>query len=328
LVYIREGGNSSEHIFYIAQGQEFGVSYTNGITRDYIPRNAGGFGAILQTFEAMHVFECTDGQTIDKSPLYNPHRPFENRDPRLTNTIVEFGIPWLGFIYEPHPDSLTTINTTTSTRIANNDSRGVAIFASYTGLLCKKSVEQRWADNPRLADPNLIILRYADILLMHAEALIELNQDLEKARNLINQVRARAYGVEVDQEDAYPAIPFSDQSGMRTRLRRERRVEFMFEGLRYQDLIRWRIAGKAIGRVVLGLPQPNDQDRGQWPFNDRILPNVDEDGVVLLEANQLIANNFARTLQTYAFDEARMYLWPIPATDRFLNSNLTQNPGY
>ncbi len=327
-VFLREGANSPEHIFYIAQSQEFNVNLNNTLTRDYIPRNAGGFGAALPTFEAMHSFECVDGQTIDKSPLYNPHRPFENRDPRLTKTIVEFGIPWLGYIYQPHPDSVTTVNVSTNERITNNDTRGVAIFASFTGLLWKKGIEQRWADNPRLADPNLIILRYADILLMHAEALIELNEDLEKARELINRVRARAYGVTHDQTEDYPNILDMDQVSLRSILRRERRVEFMLEGLRYQDIIRWKIGHKAIARVVLGLPQPNDQDRSQWPFNNEILPSIDEDGVVILQADQLIANNYARTLQTYSFDEGRMYLWPIPASDRFLNENLTQNPGY
>lgn len=327
-LFLKEGASSRENIFFVPQSQDFNVNFTNGITRDFIPRNAGGFGAIMPTFEAAHIFECVDGNTIDKSPLYDPKNPFQNRDPRLKETIVEFGIPWLGFIYQPHPDSVTTINTVNNTRISNNDSRGVAIFASFTGMLWKKGIEQRWADNPRLADPNLIILRYADILLMHAESLIELNEDLATARNLINQVRARAYGVGVDQTDLYPAVTENDQSGLRIRLRRERRVELMREGLRYQDIIRWRIGNKTISRVVLGLPQPNAQDRNQWPFNDQILPVVDQDGVVLFDSQQMISRNFASLLQTYNFDENRMYLWPIPASDRFLNSNLTQNPGY
>lgn len=265
---------------------------------------------------------------LDGSSWLYPDADYENRDPRLNETIVEFGTPWLGFIYQPHPDSVTTVNVLNNNRVTNNDSRGVAIFASFTGMLWKKGVEQRWADNPRLADPNLIILRYADILLMHAESLIELNEDLGTARNLINQVRARAYGVGVDQTDLYPAVFQTDQNGLKVRLRRERRVELMREGLRYQDIIRWRIGNKAIARLVLGMPQPTAQDRNQWPFINQILPLVDQDGIVLFDSQQLISRNFASLLQTYSFDVQRMYLWPIPASDRFLNSNLTQNPGY
>lgn len=327
-LFLKEGASSKEIIFFIPQNLDFNVNFNNTRTRDFIPRNAGGFGAAFPTFEAIHVFECVDGKTIDQSPLYNPKKPFENRDPRLKETIVEFGQPWLGFVYQPHPDSTTTLNTVTNNRVTNNDSRGVSIFASFTGMLWKKGIEQRWADNPRLADPNLIILRYADILLIHAEALIELNQDLETARNLINQVRARAYKVEASQTDLYPPVSEVNQEGLRSRLRRERRVEFMKEGLRYQDIIRWRIGDKTISRRVLGMPQPGNQDRSQWPFNDQILPTIDADGVVLFDSEQMISRNFASLLQTYSFDTQRMYLWPIPASDRFLNSNLTQNPGY
>jgi hypothetical protein len=327
-LFLKQGASSKENIFFIPQSTDFNVNYDNTLTRDFIPRNAGGFGAAFPTFEAVHVFECTDGNTIDNSPLYNPKRPFENRDPRLKETIVEFGIPWLGFIYQPHPDSITTTNTLNKERVRNNDSRGVAIFASFTGMLWKKGIEQRWADNPRLADQNLIILRYSDILLMQAESLIELNEDLTTAQNLINQVRARAYGTAVDQTNLYPAVTQINQNGLRIRLRRERRIELMREGLRYQDIIRWRIGNKAIARVVLGMPQPTTQDRNQWPFNDQILPVVDNDGVVIFASQQLISRNFAGLLQTYSFDEQRMYLWPIPASDLFLNSKLTQNPGY
>ncbi|HSF56216.1 MAG TPA: RagB/SusD family nutrient uptake outer membrane protein [Algoriphagus sp.] len=327
-LFLKAGASSKENIFFIPQNLDFNVNFDNTLTRDFIPRNAGGFGAALPTFEAVHVFECTDGKTIDQSPLYDPKNPFKNRDPRLKETIVEFGTPWLGFVYQPHPDSLTTVNTVNNARVTNNDSRGVAIFASFTGMLWKKGIEQRWADNPRLADPNLIILRYADILLIHAEALIELNEDLPTARNLINQIRARAYGVRVSDEGLYPAVTETDQNGLRTRLRRERRVEFMKEGLRYQDIIRWRIGNKAIARRVIGMPQPTTQDRNQWPFNNQILPVIDADGVVLFNSEEMISRNFASLLQTYSFDEQRMYLWPIPASDRFLNSNLTQNPGY
>lgn len=54
--------------------------------------------------------------------------------------IPEFGIPWLGFTYQPHPDSITTINTLNNERVRNNDSRGVAIFAFFTGMLWKKGI--------------------------------------------------------------------------------------------------------------------------------------------------------------------------------------------
>ena len=164
---------------------------------------------------------------------------------------------------------------------------------------------------------------------MYAEALIELNEDLEVAAGAINQVRARAYGTTADDTDNYPAVTETDQAGLRSRLRRERRMEFMFEGgLRYADLIRWRIAEKALDKALVGLPDPQNQDRSQWPFNDEILPDVDEDGVVDLHGEELVERGFARLLEQYEFDGNRMYLWPIPDNDILLNDNLTQNPNY
>ena len=326
-LFLKAGAGSPELIYFVPQAFEFNVTYNNTDTRDFIPRNAGGFGAQFPTLEAVHVYECVDGLTVDESPLYDPHDPFANRDPRFKQSIVEFGTSWLGFIYQPHPDSLKVKNLSNNTLVNNNDSRGVSNFASYSGFLWKKGIEQSWADT-RLADPNIVILRYADVLLMYAEALIELNENLDLAREAINQVRSRAYSTTAEDVGAYPAVTENTQQELRTRLRRERRVELMLEGLRYQDLIRWRIAKKALDKQLLGLPNPADQDRTQWPFPDVMIPEVDEDGVVIFDASAWITNKYARLLQDYDFDESRMYLWPIPASDRLLNGGLTQNANY
>lgn len=327
-MFLKAGASSPEHIYFVPHSFELGSTWNfEGGARGIITRNAGGFGANMPTWEAISIFECADGLTIDDSPLYDPFDPFSNRDPRLVQTMVEFGTDWLGYIYQPHPDSVTTLNTVTNTIVNNNDTRSVAIFASFTGLVWKKGVEQSWSDN-RTADRNIIILRYGDILLMYAEALIELGENLEAAQQTINQLRARAYSTTVEDMANYPAITETDQAGLRERLRRERRVELMFEGsLRFQDLRRWRLAEQALNQLVVGLPEPQDQDRNQWPFNDQILPDIDENGLVNLKAQQLIDNGFARLLEDYDFAE-RMYLWPIPADDILLNSNLTQNTGY
>ena len=99
---------------------------------------------------------------------------------------------------------------------------------------------------------NYIIIRYADVLLMKAEALIEQNKDLDGARQLINQVRQRAANsnsasyrpVDLDPNIAhyaigqYPATGWN-QDYARQALRHERRVEFAMEGLRWFDLLRW-----------------------------------------------------------------------------------------
>lgn len=324
-LFLKAAGTHSEIIFSIPNSESLGELYDTS-EPDMITRNSGGFGAWIPTWSMVDIYECTDGKTIDQSPLYDPHKPFENRDPRLKMSIVEFGTEWLGYIYQPHPDSVTVYSSKQGKRVSNLDNRKVAQFASYTGFVWKKGIEyEAWAVNKR-AENDQLILRYADILLMYAEAKIELNEIDQSVLDAINQVRARAYGVPPAQVADYPAVTTTDQTELREVLRRERRVEFVLEGLRYMDLIRWRIADKALNTHIVGLVNPADQDRSQWPFTDTALPEIDADGVVKHEA--ILGQGYAQLRATYIFDKNRQYLWPIPANERLLNPNLSQNPGY
>ncbi len=101
---------------------------------------------------------------------------------------------------------------------------------------------------------NWQIIRYADLLLYKAEALIELGENLDEARNLINRVRERAmksaYVKDFNDpsKDAanykiglYPASVWN-QEYARKALRTEMRLEKALEGERYFDLVRWGIA--------------------------------------------------------------------------------------
>lgn len=239
----------------------------------------------------------------------------------MTMSIVEFGTPWLGFTYQPHPDSLLVMNYKTGTKVSNLDSRSVQAFASWTGFLWRKGIEQDWVDR-RIADTDVILARYAEVLLTYAEAKIELGEIDESMFNAINQVRARAYGVNVSDTSHYPAVKTNDPDALRTVIKRERRVEFTKEGLRYMDLIRWRIAGKALGQPVLGFPDPVNQDRAKWPFPG--VPKIDKDGI----PDYTSLKNDVKVLATRTFDEKRQYLWPVPSIEMRINGALSQNDGY
>lgn len=313
---------SKEIIMSSIRSQEFGV--TNGgsaITGRTLTRNAGGTHSYLPTWELMDSYECIDGFPIDESPLYDPQDPFANRDPRLAQTLVPHGTPWLGFSYQPHPDSLTVWSYSESRMVSNQDSRSVNVFASYTGLARKKGIDMDWVTQ-RVDANDVILIRYAEVLLTYAEAKIELDEVDASVLNAINQVRARAYGVEADQTSAYPAVYTTDQQALRTIIKRERRVELAFEGLRYMDLIRWRIAEKALTRPILGIPDPQDQDRAKWPFPG--VPAIDADGIP--DYSAIISD--AKILANRNFDKDKQYLWPIPATELIVNPNLGQNPNY
>lgn len=160
------------------------------------------------------------------------------------------------------------------------------------------------------------------MLLTYAEAKVELGEIDASVLNAINQVRARAYGVTADQTGSYPAITTTVPGELRTIIKRERRVEFVKEGLRYMDLIRWRLAEKALTRPVIGLPDPASQDRSKWPFPGT--PQIDADGIPDYSA----LTDDIKILAERDFDKDRQYLWPIPSSERRINENLTQNTGY
>ncbi|MDR3137935.1 MAG: RagB/SusD family nutrient uptake outer membrane protein [Tannerellaceae bacterium] len=133
-------------------------------------------------------------------------------------------------------------------------------------------------------DHNRTILRYADVLLIHAEALNELGHTTD-ALPLLNQVRHRAFHnvtPPLYPENFY--IHATSQEEVRDAIRRERFFEFVYEQSRWFDLVRWKVLVKTIRKV---------------------------------EAQE--KNNHV-SLKHYRF--------PIPQSERNLNPNLTQNPGY
>ena len=324
-LFLQSTKNSKEVIFSIPRSLELKI--TLGPTSDKITRNSGGFAAANPTWDLFCSYLCTDGNTIDNSPLYNPRNPFKNRDPRCTASIVEFGTPHLGFIYDPNPTALQVTRLSSNSRVTNNDNRANAQFASFNGLVWKKGIDDSWLLNGRLIEPEQIIIRYADILLMYAEAKIELNEIDKSVLDAMNLVRARAYKVTLTSVN-YPAIKNGNQAQLRKQLRMERRMELASEGLRYMDIVRWRLAEKVLTRPIYGLLDPKDLkekvvDKNLWFFAGT--PKIDEDGIP--DFSEMANTGLIRNLVPTAWNN-RQYLWPIPTQEIQINKNMKQNEGY
>lgn len=173
-------------------------------------------------------FYCTDGKPITESDLYNPANPKENRDPRLLTSV------WF-------KDDVFI--TDLGNRFNGNN---------VTGYGLKKYLRTKTSESgigpAGVGGQDFYILRYADVLLMRAEALIESNQIGDEVYSLINQVRQRP-GVDM------PTVQEAEGTGLspaqlREIVRHERRVELAFEGLRFLDLIRWGTVNEAYDRMV------------------------------------------------------------------------------
>ncbi|MDU1890107.1 MAG: RagB/SusD family nutrient uptake outer membrane protein [Dysgonomonas sp.] len=321
--------NTKEKIFAIPRSIANNVILDQWIVNNELTRNPGGYGSACPSWDLLASFLCTDGLPIDESPLFDSKNPFKNRDPRCAKTIVEFGTRHVNFHYDPHPEVKEVMNYTTGKMQANNDNRAVAQYASFNALNWKKGVDETWTENGKKVDRDYVIMRYADVLLMYAEAKIELNEIDESVLNAINMVRARGYGVDVSEKTKYPAVTNTGQAKLRQTVRLERRVETANEGLRYMDLIRWRLATKALNTKNYGILYPasdlisNVTSKGLWFWPTT--PQIDEDGVpdfsAMEDAGQISA------LSQRVWDE-RQYLWPIPTSEIEICPNLKQNPGY
>lgn len=326
--------NVPEKVFCLPRLASTDVFLDAWFVNNGLPRNAGGYGSYNPSWDLLAAYLCTDGLPIDESPLFDPHNPFKNRDPRCTMTIVEFGTEHCGYEYDPSPLARKVMNYNTGEEVTNKDSRinkdvdPDIQYASYNGLLWKKGIDESWVEN-REVEQDYVIIRYADVLLIYAEALIEQNKDLDVAADYINQVRARAYGVDKGETDAYPAVVAVDQAQMRKAVRIERRMEFAMENQRLQDLMRWDLAIKALnGYNYILLMDPNDVltkvvNDGNWFWGET--PQIDEDG--LADFSNLYNRGLCATGAQRVFPERQM-LWPIPTHDTQLNPNLGNNPGY
>ena len=164
-------------------------------------------------------------------------------DPRLFHTV---GMPTFPYKYES-AYTLTVDNSRTPT-----------MYGYYTSMkeVPQRSKGETYDGEWQAFATNDYVFRYTDVMLMRAEALIELGR-LAEARCIVNDIRQRAknsvakhIGYAADQCDIslYPESYFADKESARRCLRWERRLEMAMENGRFFDLRRWGVASETLGR--------------------------------------------------------------------------------
>jgi starch-binding outer membrane protein, SusD/RagB family len=212
-LFTEAGESSKEIIFSVRFFQDGGVS-SNG---EMFSATFNGLPKVDQQPMPNLVkdYYCTDGKPITTSPLFSAANPKNNRDPRLAASVYFKNDIFLTDIAKVFAgNTATTYGLKKYLRTLNTSASGVGVF------------------NPGGQD--FYVLRYADVLLMRAEAMVELNQ-LTGVYALVNQVRAR---VTMPTVEAAEGAGLS-QAALRNIVRHERRVEMAFEGMRFFDLKRW-----------------------------------------------------------------------------------------
>jgi hypothetical protein len=293
-----EGRQNKENIFvkvYGPNGAE--ATTTHGNSRQME-------NAATVTRNIVDLFLYTDGLPRSKSPLkISPETSYDdvftNRDPRLAMTIYKVGEEAYKGAFIP--------------------------FAFRYGYNLKKGFDlTQWSTNSKEYTDKMII-RYAEVLISYAEALYEYNGSItdEQIDKTVNALRKRV---------AMPAMltnSFVQANGldMEEEIRRERTVEFIDEGKRYDDIIRWKIAEKVLPVDIIGAKYTEEANRQKEDLASRLTTNgmlkgkqryENEDDMYVLELSE-----------DRRFDVNKDYLYPVPLYEISQSgNNVTQNPGW
>lgn len=262
--------------------------YSNGTIGVMPSSSFGGWSSINPTQALVDAYETKEGKLItDPSSGYSAYDPYTNRDPRLKVTVLVpgqlYGGKYFNSIESSSADIIGGGNNSTTGYIVNKYTSNLSDYPDMwnTGL-------------------NQILIRYAEVLLIYAEAKVEAGQIDASVYDAIDAVRTRAGMPKTDRGI------YSGQAALRELVRRERRVELAMEGLRWFDVKRWKIGKEVMAKPVMGAR----------------LGKVDAaTGKLTLTGDHVKAED-------RSFDETKNYLWPIPQSEIDINKNLRQNPNY
>ena len=286
VVLARRNDNSNTFELY-----NFPIRFTEG--------QKSGSLAVMGTFPTQNLvdaFQTKNGYpvTLEASgwvsddPEFSPARPYLNRDPRFTRTILCNGDSFKSSVIALYE--------------GGRDDAPVADGGSPTGYFLKKYIQETTDFDPDAPVNNRhhwIVYRYAETLLTYAESMVEAfgNPDYSdaeypySARWALNQVRSNA---------SMPEVTVSGKDEFIEALRNEWRVEFAFEDHRFWDIRRWKIGSETEEIYGVKITQVSGSTYSYQRF--------------LYESRRW---------------NDRMYLYPIPQTELYKNSNLApQNPGW
>lgn len=207
--------------------------------------------------------DLIDAYEMQPGYTYDPTKPYLNRDPRMYQTLVFPGDTYMGSV-------------TTASSPFKNTGYGVKKYSIYDAEPNGNII------NENRSEINYMIIRYADVLLMYAEAM---NEVLASPGNDINVVNIYSAINKVRQRAGLlPVNTGKTKSEMREIIRKERRIEFACEGTYYNDIRRWRTAE--------------------------------------LVMNGFIYNSQKQPILKRTFNPNKDYWWLIPLTQIDLNPNL------
>ena len=303
-LFNKQNKQSKEAIFFVQYSRV--NQQTHGVPGNLFSRMASGYSNKVPAQSLVDSYYCTDGLPINESSLYNAAAPFKNRDLRLEATIVVPGSTFQGYQFETHPDSLECWDYNVTPAVRRNNQDVTNPYATFSGYCWRKYTDEEQTFRLK-SELNIILIRYAEVLLMYAEAVNELGRMDDLGYEALKLVRERAQ---------MPAIKSDTQENIRKLIRQERKVEFAMEGLRFFDIRRWKIAESVMNGKLYGRPVRD--------YQPNYIPTFDQNGMPQYDAYA----GALRSFDNRTFNPDRDYLFPIPQKELDINKNLKQNPNY
>lgn len=259
------------------------------------------------------MYLCTDGLPITQSPLFQGFNTttseYQNRDPRMTMTMIIPGTLVAQTWY---------VNPVASWPFypQRNGNTGYTTYKYISEDAYANAINENWSSDCH-------ILRYAEVLLIYAEATFERSgvisdADLNKSINLIRQ--------RANMQVLTNAFIAANGLDMKKEIRRERTIELALEGFRNDDLRRWKTAETELPQDIKGIKIVGTP----WA-NPIIIEGVDRNpyGGVSWQS-KTDANGFiiVESASGRTFDPNKHYLSPLPTKEILINPDLQQNPGW
>lgn len=261
----------------------------------FLPPSLAGVANISPTNELVESYIMLNGKGIkENGSNYSASDPWKDRDPRLEHTVCVDG----GY-YVKADGSHHTVVTDPNSASSNTDrfQPGTSVITTSTGYYFKKFYDNQ-SITAQKSGLNYPVIRFADVLLMHAESCAETNAlDATEWDKTMKKLRVRAGFTDAAATD----FPTDKTPGQLIEIvRNERRCELAFEGLRIKDIFRWRVAEDVMDGKIHGM------------YTGGLVGT--DDGYYIVETRQ--------------FDAGKHYLWPVPQTERDNNKNLSQNDNW
>ena len=281
-------------LFTLRVNKEYILAKMQGGNREletaWQPPSRGGAHGGFPYQELVDAFGMANGLPItDPASGYNAADPYKNRDPRLAYSVIRDQTPLIQNNGLKEPVNI----------YLGADGKGVsqdAVHAGtptgyYTNKMLDENISANFIHGSQRCFP---LMRYAEVLLNYAEAENEYAGPLPEVYAAVEQVRKRA-----------GLLPFElpgslTKEQMRAAIRAERRVELAFEGHRFWDVRRWKIAGETENKQMTGME---------------------------VKRNGANVTYTTFPVRKHNFRDA-MYLWAIPQGETAKSPELKQNPSW